>query len=126
MMLVCSVSLRPPRRAIAATIAEAATALDGATTGQVIFATLVDDPASVGDAVDAYLGEIMLEVASASDSVTAGSNYAAAVDEAVTAIDVQDGTASGAAPTRSAMIPGVFVNPGSSREAHVIGTMVNL
>ena len=48
-MLVCNVSLRPPRTAIAASVAEVATALDdlGSGSGQVVFATLVDDPASV-------------------------------------------------------------------------------
>src|SRR5262245_54159585 len=89
-MLVCSVSMRPSRRAIAADIAEAAAALDGLTTGSVVFATLVDDPASVGDTLDAYLGEIMLEAASATDSFSAGAGYDATVDETVTAADTPD------------------------------------
>lgn len=127
-MLVCNVSLRAPRRAISVALAEAATAVDASTTGQVIFATLVDDPASVADTVDAYLGEVMVEAASASDDVSAGSAFSAAVDESVTATDVMNGT-TGAISTRSAMIAGplpVFVNPGISREANAGGVMVNL
>jgi hypothetical protein len=91
-MLVCSVSLRPPRSAIAADIAEIATAVDATTTGNVVFATLVDDPASVGEIVDAYLGEIMLEAASAADVVSLAIAYDAAVAESVTAADVPNGT----------------------------------
>jgi hypothetical protein len=86
-MLVCNVSLRPPRAGIAADIAEIVTAVDATATGQVVFATLVDDPASVRDRVDAYLGEIMVEAASAAATVTAGLAYAAAINETVTAAD---------------------------------------
>jgi hypothetical protein len=127
-MLVCNVSLRPPRRAIAAAIAEAVVASDATATGNIVFATLVDDPASVGDTVDAYLGEIMLEAASASDVISAGSEYIAAVDETLTAVATQDGTLAGAA-IRSAMVAGrvsAMVNSTTSREANVIGTMVNI
>src|SRR5215471_18049722 len=88
-MLVCSVSLRPPRGAIAAELAEIATADDASTTGQVVFAALIDDPASVLDNVDAYLGEIMLEAASAAD---AGFIAGGAIVEAASATDVTDGT----------------------------------
>jgi hypothetical protein len=125
-MLVCSVSMRPPRRAIAAELAEATAAADASTTGQVVFATLVDDPASVGDTVDAYLGEIMLEAAAATDTSTAGSIYVAALDEAVTTADTPDATIISAIPVRDAMVMDVFVNSTTSREAHVNGTMVNL
>jgi len=78
-MLVCSVSLARRQRAIAADIAEAALAADSPGTGNIVFATLVDDPASVGEMVDAYLGEIMVEAASAADTVDAGTgtNYTA-------------------------------------------------
>ena len=44
-MLVCNVSLRPPRSAIVAAIEEAVTAADATASGNVVFATLVDDPA---------------------------------------------------------------------------------
>jgi hypothetical protein len=91
-MIVCNVSLRPPRRAIAADLAEAAGALDALGTGNVVFATLVDDPASVLETVDAYLGEIMLEAASAADAVSLVSVYDVAVVEAATAADTQTGT----------------------------------
>jgi len=94
-MLVCNVSLRPPRRAITAAIAEAITATDALATGNIVFATLVDDPASVGEIVDAYLGEIMLEAASAADSITAGAGFDAAVDETATAGDVLSSTVTG-------------------------------
>jgi hypothetical protein len=89
-MLVCNVSMRPPGRAIAAELAEIATAIDASTTGFVVFAALVDDPASVGDTVDAYLGEIMLEAASAIDTVNVGLIYDADIIAAVTAIDTPD------------------------------------
>jgi len=97
-MLVCSVSLRAPRRAIAADLEEAATAADATATGNVVFATLVDDPANVNDTVDAYLGEIMVEAASAADSLNAGLTYAVAIDEATTAADTQTGTTSTGPP----------------------------
>ena len=93
-MLVCNVSLRPPRAGIAADIAEAAAALDTLGTGNVVFATLVDDPASVGEMVDAYLGEIMLEAASAND-ITDGNipaTYNLNVAESMTAVDTLDAT----------------------------------
>src|SRR4051794_11926960 len=90
-MLICNVSLRPPRRAISSEISEAAAAADATATGNVVFATLVDDPASVGDIVDAYLGEIMLEAASADTVADAGLVYVATIDEAIFAVDVWGG-----------------------------------
>jgi hypothetical protein len=147
-MLVCNISLRAPRAAIAAGIVEAATAVDATATGNVIFATLVDDPANVRDVVDAFLGQIMLEAASAAATVTAGIVYGAVVLEEATANAVTDGTkapsaitaavaeaataaeavdaATVSAPTRSAMLPKAYVNPTTSRDANVAGTMVNL
>lgn len=127
-MLVCNVSLRPPRAAIAATIAETVTAADAATIEGAILAALVDDPAAVTDAVDAYLGEIMVEAASASDTVeAAGAVLTGAVDEAGTATDIPDATVVGAIVSMDAMLPGVFVNSdGTSRQANVDGVMVNL
>ena len=122
-MLVCNVSLRAPRAAISAAIAETITAVDATASGQVVFATLVDDPASVAEIVDAYLGDIMLEAASADDTVSAGSAFIVSIDEALTAADTVGGTAG---VLRSAMIPGVFINPGTSREANARGIMVNL
>jgi hypothetical protein len=98
-MLVCNVSLRPPRRAIAANVAEITAAVDALATGNVVFAALVDDPASVGDFVDAYLGEIMLEAASADATVDSGFAFAAAVTEAVTAATAQDATTTSAPGT---------------------------
>src|SRR5262245_33852563 len=86
-MLVCNVSLRPKGRIITAALLEAGAADDASTTGNVVFATLIDDPASVADIVDAYLGEIMVEAAAATDAVSVGSVYGADVVEAGTAQD---------------------------------------
>jgi hypothetical protein len=90
-MLVCSVSQLARRAAITAGIVEAAAAADAPGTGNVVFATLVDDPASVREFVDAYLGQIMLEAASASSAVNAGLVYAVRVDEAAHAVDTPVG-----------------------------------
>src|SRR5262245_36395274 len=116
-MLVCSVSLRPPRKAIAADVAEAAEAIDATTTGFVVFATLVDDPASVVDIVDAFTGEIMLETASAADTVDCGLTYIAAVEESVTATSTQDAIG-GALPLG---ISGTPVTTGTENE-HGVGS----
>jgi hypothetical protein len=89
-MLVCNISLRPPRRLIAADLAEAAAAVDASTTGNVVFATLVDDPASVRETVDAYTGSIMLEAASAAATVSVGLVYSTVVNAVTTAGAVTD------------------------------------
>jgi hypothetical protein len=126
-MLVCNVSLRPRGRIISADLAEMAAALDATTTGLVDFAALIDEPASVSEAVDAYLGEIMVEAASAADIVDVIFVYAAAIGEAATADSTQDGTVTSATVARHAMLAGVFVNSdGTSREANADGIMVNL
>ena len=90
-MLVCSVSQRPRHRAVAAELLAAATADDASTTGLTVFATLVDDPAAVGDIIDAYLGEMMLEAASAADAPDAylPATYTADITETVTASESQ-------------------------------------
>jgi hypothetical protein len=133
-MLVCNVSLRPPRRAIAADVAEAATALDAPGTGNVVFATQVDDPASVGETIDAYLGEIMLEAASAADVINLSSVFDADLAELLTAADTQDGTATvptvtwDSATVTSVTLSGgnlVATNTGTtsaSQGAHVVST----
>lgn len=108
-MLVCFVSQLGRRATIAAEMAEAAAAADATAienvglavdvlesafardapeSGGVVFDTLVDDPASVGDHVDAFLGQNMLEAASAAATVTAGFGYAAAIAEAAAAADL--------------------------------------
>jgi hypothetical protein len=63
------------------------------------------EAAYAADVLDGISGELMIEAASASDTV--------------------DATA-GVAPARSAMLPDVLVNSGTSREAQVGGVMVNL
>jgi hypothetical protein len=92
-MLVCNVSMRPARHDIAADLAEVAAAVDGTTTGQVVFATLVDDPASVNEIVDAYLGVIMLEATSAGDVVDGDfvGAYTGNIAEVATATDTLNG-----------------------------------
>jgi hypothetical protein len=106
-MLVCNVSLLHRRAAITAELAEAAAAVDTLGTGNIVFATLVDDPASVNETVDAFLGEIMIEAASAADTLDAGipAVYAVDVVEAATAADVSD-----AATGAIAFDPGTTVN----------------
>ena len=61
--------------------------------GQVVFATLVDDPASVAELVDAYVGLIMLEAASAADVVDGEfvGFYTGTIAETATAADTLDG-----------------------------------
>jgi hypothetical protein len=97
-MLVCNVSARA-RQKISAAIAEAVTARDVTAPESSVFPALVDDPTSAGDIVDAYLGDIMLEAASAADTFDAGLNLAAGVVEAATAIDVTDWTVAVATTT---------------------------
>jgi len=94
-VFVSLVSLRGRRGAVAVDIAETAAALDSPGTGNVVFATLVDDPAAVVDRVDAYLGEIMLEAASANTVLDASvpATYAVDVLEAAAAVSAQDATA---------------------------------
>lgn len=126
-MLVCIVAVRPSARAIAADVIEEIAATDNPGTGNVVFATLVDDPAAVGDLVDAYLGEIMAEAASAVEAVSAGAAFTDAIVETVTAADTQGATVSAAAMPRHAMTLGVFINSdGTNREANANGVMVNL
>ena len=91
-MLVCNVSQLARRAAIAAGIVETTAALDAPGTGNVVFATLVIDPASVLDRVDAYFGSIMLETANASATVNAGLLNNAAIVETATTISTQDAT----------------------------------
>lgn len=90
-MLVCHVVQLARRAAIAADLAETATAADLPGSGNIVFATLVDDPASVRESVDAYLGEIMREAASAASTVNAGLVYAVAIAEAGHAVELLSG-----------------------------------
>ena len=103
-MLVCSVSARPRGIEVTVDIAEAAEAIDGSTSGFVVFSTLVDDPASVADRVDAFLGDIMVEAASASDAFVAGFRSVASIAEATTASSAEGATIT-PAPTGAAWNP---------------------
>jgi len=98
-MLVCSVSQLRRRAAITADLAEVAAALDSPGTGNVVFATLVDDPASVGDYIDAFIGEIMLEAASADAVADAGFALVGSILETVTAAETHDGSVTSAPST---------------------------
>ena len=91
-MLVCNVSQARRRAAISADIAELAAAVDDPGTGNVVFATLVDDPASVNEHVDAYLGQIMVESATAASTVNAGLVYAIRVDEVAVTTELYFGS----------------------------------
>jgi hypothetical protein len=115
-MLICSVSQLSRRAAVAADIAEAAVALDSPGTGNVVFATLVDDPASVAEIVDGYLGQIMLEAASANDifdGALAGI-VAAAIVEAALAADTPDGAAVPAGDANAKLLLGFNDSNGST------------
>ena len=141
-MLVCSVVLRPKRGTIAATINETAFAFDAPTPGA-IFAILADDPGAAIDVLDAFVGQIMTEAASAADAVDAGSirnaiiveetnagaspnaivldvsgGIAAPMAEVTTADNVQDATITGAFAV--AAIDGVFIR--SMATSTVLGT----
>jgi hypothetical protein len=100
-MLVCHVTIRPAGRLVPAEIAEIGAAADLSDTGNVVFATFVDDPASGSDIIDAYLGQIMLEVASADAVADAGFSASLAINETATAADIPNGTvvAAGGATT---------------------------
>src|SRR5262245_1816518 len=91
-MLVCNVSLRPKRSAISADLTETVLAADLLGIGNIVFAALVDDPASVTETVDAFLGDIMLEPASAADAVDSGLLYATTIVEALTTTELPDAT----------------------------------
>ena len=90
-MLVCNVSLRPKGHIVAADLAETAAAADLPGTGNIVFATLIDDPASATETVNAFVGVIMEELANGDDVLDAiVSNIAIA--ESATASDTQDAT----------------------------------
>ena len=105
-MLVCAISQQTRRAAIAASVAETTSALDNPGTGNIVFATLVDDPASVRDNIDAYLGQIMRETANAAASVIAGLTYASTMVESAAATDL----ASAYAPVVGTIIEAAAAN----------------
>lgn len=79
-MLICNISARPQRIAILADIVEPLFASEVSIVGNV-FTALIDEPASITEWIDAFTGEIMNEAASASDVVTIGTIYNAAILE---------------------------------------------
>lgn len=130
-MLVCSVVLRPKRGTLASTIVETATATD-APSINAVFAIIADDPGAASDTVSAFVGQLMVEAASAAAVVDAGSlrnaaiveetnaaatfvpyvpgPIAAAIAETATAASTQD--AGGAAVViYGAVLDGTFVDP---------------
>jgi hypothetical protein len=116
-MLVCNVSLRPPRLAIAATIAEIATAADATTVGAV-FEALVDDPASATDSLAEYLGEFLSEAASAADSFSTVGTFDAEVIEAAAAVSAQDGVLPVAYATYDGLATNVTISNGGLTALH--------
>lgn len=128
-MLVCSVSLRPTSRVVAATIVEITEALDGPALGA-IYATLADNPGNALDILGAFVGQNMVEAASAIAVVDALSAHPAAMLEAISAaVAAQDAAINVVASLvkRDGMIDGTQVNSdGTARQANVGGTMVNL
>lgn len=83
--------------------------------------------ADIADALVAYSVAVIeaATAASVQDAATVAV-ITGAVDEAASAASTQDATVIGAVAARSAMLPGVFVNTGTSREANVAGIMVNV
>ena len=146
-MLVCNVSLRSQRKAIAAEIVEIGAAAEDLLS-DAGFGLLIDAPALASEVVDAFMGEIMLEVASANSVVTVVSVYTVASDEgasandiitvtipytvllneSATADDLPDASIAPAVTARHAMVAGpLFINSdGTLREANANGTMINL
>ena len=79
-MLVCSVVLQPKRRAIGAAVVEHVDAVDAYSLGAIL-ATLTDDPGAASDTVSAFVGQLMVEAASATATVNANSIRNAAIVE---------------------------------------------
>jgi len=120
-MLVCNVSLRPPRMAIAATVAETVTAADAIAVGAV-FDALVDDPASAIDTIAEYLGEFLSEAASAADSYSTVGMFDAEVIEATVADSAQDGVLPVAYATYDGLATNVVVSNGGLTVLHNVTT----
>jgi SPRY domain len=87
-MLVCNVSAGPRRAPFVIGLVEASSAVDDSATGLAVLATLIDDPASVDDDVDAYLGDIMVEAASATEVADTALAYSVLVDEVANAVEI--------------------------------------
>jgi hypothetical protein len=122
-MLVCNVSQLARRAAIAAGIIETAAALDTPGTGNVVFATLVDDPASVGEHVDAFLGQIMVEAASAAATVNAGLIYRVSIFEAASAADTSSSPRAIAAAVVEAASAAALVDASTAAGAAFYGVL---
>lgn len=101
-MLVCHVSLRHVRT-VAADIVEAADAVIDIV-GLKQIAAAIDDNAFARDTVDAYAGLIVREAATASDTVTVASRYAAAIVEQTAAGSSQSATLGGPATIPAAIL----------------------
>jgi hypothetical protein len=122
-MLVCNVSQLARRVVVTAGITETAAALDAPGTGNVVFATLVDDPASVGDHVDAYLGQIMLEAANAATTLNAGAVYRVSIFEAASAADTSSSPRAIAAAVVEAASAAALVNASTAAGAAFEGIL---
>lgn len=88
-MLICNISARA-RQTLATEIAEIATAHDALATVTNVLKVLLDDPTAASDAVDAFLGEIIVEAASASDAFSAAQGLHVLFDAPAHAADSVD------------------------------------
>jgi hypothetical protein len=147
--VIAEESLIPSAVVNSSIVREAAAAADVANAGFVFPTLLVDDPAAVHDTVNAFLGQIIVEAASAAATVNVGLTYAAVIAESTTSSD----TANAAVPTvyvmtvaetasadavadatvamaRNAMLAGawpIYVNGGTSRQSSMDGPIaINL
>lgn len=150
-MLVCVVSQRARRLTLIGDVVETAAAADASNWFFPQLAAITEATATASDTVNAFVGQYLLEAASASDAVSAAlatvtsrslietvvaadavsaalhtpTTVSAAMSEAASASDAP--AAALAMLARSAMLDGVFVNSdGTPREANAQGIMVNL
>lgn len=146
-MLACFVCVLPQRAALAVTIDEVTVATDEILAGNALN-NLADEPAAANAVADAFLGELMVEAATATATADAGLFYAVLLDEPAHALDAWAGiyadgidvdvteaaaaaeavdAAVPGAAARSAMTEAVFVNSsGVPRQAYANGIMLNL
>jgi uncharacterized protein YmfQ (DUF2313 family) len=107
-------------------IVEAASAADTVNAG-FGYAVAIVEAATAAAAPSAFVvapgTAAVVETAIAVDAPSASVTAPSITTETTAAASVQDATV---VPSRSAMVPGVFINPGASRDAYANGVMVNL
>lgn len=105
-MLVCHVSMRPRGVAVAAGVVEGGRATDLSGTDAVL-SVLVDEPAAADETVSTYIGDNVVEAASAGDSVDASI-------PAVLTADVSETVAASDSPDASIAVTTSYANPGGT------------